>query len=131
MCLSEVGHCELTVFFKTRIAELSQVLMPVPNLVTQCRVASRFVVQSNFYDAMNVAQTFLQFKIGMTFESPFKCGNDLMFVEAFAAGSPYSQNEGPAKFFVVRGIECLDFFKLFRRAISQTRLALFVAGLGR
>ena len=66
MGVCEVGHCELTRFFETRVAVLRQVFLPIPNLLTLKRMAIGFVVQANFNNSMNVAQALLQFKFGVT-----------------------------------------------------------------
>ena len=55
--LCEVGHSELAVFFEAWIAVLRQGFVPIPHFVALCRMAAGFVVEANFYDAVNVAQT--------------------------------------------------------------------------
>ena len=66
MRFCEVSHSELAIFFEARIAELRQLFLPVPNLISLIGVASSFVVQANLNNAVNVAQTFLQLKIGVS-----------------------------------------------------------------
>ena len=81
MCLCEIGHSQLPIFFEARIAELRQIFVPIPHLMAKGGFGSCFVVEPNFDNAVNVAQTLLQLKIGMTVQASFKGGNDLMFVE--------------------------------------------------
>ena len=126
MGVCEVGHCELTRFFETRVAVLRQVFLPIPNLLTLKWVAIGFVIQTNFNNAVNVAQAFLQFKIRVTVQASFKRGNDLMLVQAQSARSPHSQNKRPSKLLIVGGVEALNFFKLSRAAFSEARFALLV-----
>ena len=130
MSFCEVGHGQLTILFESRIAVLRQVFLPVPNLLALCGEDGRFVVQANFNDAVNVAQTFLQFKIGMAMQASLKSSDDLMLVESCTPWAAHRQNKGPAKFLLVGCIQGLNFFELVRRAFCQARFALFVGRFG-
>ena len=117
MGLCEVCHGELPVFFKAWIAVLGQCFVPVPNFIALCRVTTSFVIEANFNNAVNVAQALGQFEIWMAVQAPLKAGDDLVFVQANTPRSSYRQNEGPAKFFLVSGIQFVNFFKLFCGAV--------------
>ena len=127
VCLRQVSYRQLTIFFESRIAELGQVFLPVPHLLTPCGLNACFVVQPDFGNAVNVAQAFLQFKIGVTLQPSFKGLNDLLFVQSQAARSAHGQDKRPAKLGVVGLIQGLNFVKFFWRALCQTCLVLLVA----
>ena len=126
MGLCEVCHGKLTVIFEAWIAVLGQCFVPVPNFIALCRVTTSFVIEANFNNAVNVAQTFRQFEIGMTFQAALKGGHDLVLVQTQASWPAHSQNKGPSKFLLVSCIEGMDLFKLFWRAICEARLGLLV-----
>ena len=126
MGLSEIGHSELTRFFETGVAVLRQVFLPIPNLLALKRVAVGFVVQANLNNSMNISQTLLQFKIGVTVQASFKSGHDLMLVQAKSARSSDGQDKRPSKLLIVGSVEALDFFKFSGGAFSEARFALLV-----
>ena len=107
-----------------------QDLMPVPHRVALQGVNAKFVIQSNFNDAVNVAQTFLHFKVGVALQAPRKGVDDVLPGQACAARAAHRQNEGKAKPGVVVSVQLLNVGELFSRAIGQARLALFACRFG-
>ena len=89
-------------------------------------MATRFVVQANLNNAVNVAQALGQFKVGVTLQTALKGGHDLVFVQAHTARTPHCQNKRPAKFLVVSSVECMNLGELFCGAICEARFGLFV-----
>ena len=70
--VAKVGHGELAVFGIPWLRIRCQLLLPVPHVVAQRRAQTKLVVQANFGNAVNVAQGFLQFKVGVALQAPLK-----------------------------------------------------------
>ena len=131
MRVGQVRDGKLAHFSKARVAVLCQLFLPVPDLVAQLGCHTKFVIQADFGDAVDVAQTLLQLHIGVAEKAALEGIDDLFFTQAQATRAAHGQDEGPPKFGVVVGVEFLDFGELFGRAIGQARLGLFVGRLGR
>ena len=124
----QVGHRELPFLGEPRVAVLGQGFLPVPHRMTQRRLDTKFVVQADFDNAVDVAQTLLQLKCGVTPQSALKGLDDLPLVQADTARSANRENKGPAKFGVVIRVELLNVCKLFGGAVGQARPGLFIRG---
>ena len=108
-----------------------QGLLPVPHLVAALGLQAKLVRQSNFYDAVYIAQTFLKLKIGVLLQAARHGGQDLGLVQPGAAGAAHCHDKWPVEFGAVIGVELLDGGQLLGRAVGQAGFFLLVARLGR
>ncbi len=89
----------------------------------------KLVVETNFNNAVDIAQALLQFKVRVAMQAPLKRRNNFFFMKSDSARAAHCQDKGPTKFLVVVSIELLNFFKLFGGALGKARFALLVGGL--
>ena len=129
--VGQVGDGEQAFFGKAGVRMLGELFLPVPDLLAQRGRHAELVVQADFDDAVDVAQAFGQFKVGVAVQAALEGLDDLRLVQAHAARAAHRQDEGPAELGVVVGVETLDFGELLGRAVGQARLGLLVGRLGR
>ena len=128
--IGQVGDGELAFFSKTGVAVSAEFFLPVPHLVAQGRLVAKFVVQTDFYDAVDVPQAFLQLKCRVAQQAALKGGDDLQLTQACPARPANGQHKRKSEFGAVVCIELLDLGELVWRAIGQPRFALLVRGFG-
>ena len=129
--VGEVGHRQFARFLEAGVAVHRQRFGPVPHLLTACGRDAKFVVEPNLCNAVDVAQVFCKFKVGVACQTAFENGDDFCALQPHATRPAHGQDEGPAELRVVVGIELLDVRKLGRRAVGQAGVALFAAALRR
>ena len=104
MRVGEVGHRELARFGKAGVGVLRELFLPVPDLVAECGLHAKLVVQPDLDDAVDVAQALCQLKVGVAVQAALKRVDDLLLVQAQATRAAHGQDEGPAELGVVVGV---------------------------
>ena len=128
--VGQVGHGQFTALCIPGLTVFGQALGPVPHQIAQRGLHAKLVVQADFGNAVDVAQTFRQLKVGVVVQPAGKGVDDLVLVQTLAARAAYRQYEGESELGVVVSVELLDACKLFGRAVGEPSLALFVGGFG-
>ena len=128
MGIREVGYRELALVKIAGVAVLREALVPVPDLVAQIGFDAQFVIEAELDNAVDIAQAFLQFKVGMVFKAPGKGADDLLLIQSGAARAAHCKDERKTEFVVVGLVQLLDGGELLRRALCQAGLALLIGG---
>ncbi len=130
MRIGEVGDGELAVLGVARIGVRCQQLGAVPGLLAELRHVAETIVEAKLGDAVDVAQRFAEFEIGVVLEAPLERGDDLRLAQAVAARATHGEDEREAELLVVGGIEVLQRGQLVGAAVGEAGLALFMRRLG-
>ena len=129
--VGEVGDGELPGFRVAGVAVLRQRFGPVPHEVAERGRDAELVVQANLGDAVDVAQAFGELELGMALQPPLEGRDDLAAREARAALASHREDERPAEFRVVVGVEPLERRELLGRAVRQAGARLLLRRFGR
>jgi hypothetical protein len=97
---------------------------------THCRSDAELVVQPDFGDAVDVAQTLGQLEVCVPLQAALEGADDLGAGQTGATRPAHGQNERPAEALVVAGVELLDVRELLWRAVGEPGPPLFVRALG-
>ena len=127
--LREVRHGELAEFGKAGVAVLGQGFVPIPHGVPRGGFHFKLIVETDFDNAVNIAQALLQFKVRVSLQPTLKRSNDFFFMQTDSARAAHCQYKGPTEFLVVVSVELVNFFKFFCGAVGEARFALLVGGL--
>ena len=128
---AQVGDRQLAALGKTGVAVLGQGLLPVPHLVAALGLEAELVRQSNFHDAVHIAQAFLELKVGVLLQAARHGGQDLGLAQPATPRAAHCHDKWPVKLGAVIGVELLDGGQLLGRAVGQAGFFLLVARLGR
>ena len=127
----QIRHGQLAALGKARVTELGQPFMPVPHLLPQGGLNAQFVVEADFGNAMDVAQSFGEFKVHRVVQSPHPGGDDLFAGQTHCARPAHGQDERKPKLGLVVPVELLNLGQLMGVAVGQARTALLIGGCGR
>ena len=128
--VAQVGDSQLAALGIARVTVGGQLLGPVPYQVTEFWRVAKFVTQPDLCNAVDIAQGFGEFEVGVMAKPALEGGKDIGLAEPQAAGPADRQNEGKAELGAVIGIELPDARQLSGGAVGQAGLGLLVRGLG-
>ena len=78
VCIGEVSDRELAFLQVARVAVLRQLFMPVPGFMAKCGLYAELVIQTDFNDAVDIAQAFTEFMVGVVAQPSLEGGDDLL-----------------------------------------------------